>query len=118
MTPGGREPFSAERAAAAVVPASTTCSRPARVIRSCWLDTVCSLTVGLMIGIPVTRCYRQAAVSRARVFPAELGSATAGTIIPAFGGLGDQPGAAQRVGERAVLGFVSVALATATGRAT
>src|SRR5580698_4118414 len=52
MTPGGREPpaVSAERAALTVVPASTTCSRPARVIRSCWLDTVYSLVVGLMTG--------------------------------------------------------------------
>src|ERR1700749_4301180 len=34
MTPGP-----GPRAAPAVVPASTTCSLPARVIRSCWLDT-------------------------------------------------------------------------------
>src|SRR5215831_18651418 len=36
---------SAESTAPAVVPASTTCSLPARVIRSCWLDTVCSFIV-------------------------------------------------------------------------
>ena len=31
----------------AVVPASVTCSRPARVIRSCWLDTAGSFDVGM-----------------------------------------------------------------------
>src|SRR5580658_3312639 len=45
------------RAAPAVVPACTTCSLPARVMRSCWLDTADSLMVGRGL---VTRCYRWA----------------------------------------------------------
>src|SRR5690242_666712 len=80
MTPG-----SAGRAAPAVVPASTTCSLPARVIRSCWLDTVCSF------GLNRTGYQMLPAVSAVRV-------------LRGLRGLRYQPGPAQRVGQRPLRG--------------
>src|SRR6266851_6376036 len=55
LTFAAMTPASGPTAAPAVVPASTTCSLPARVIRSCWLDTGVLLHGWTEL---VTRCYR------------------------------------------------------------
>ena len=82
VDPGGDDAAARRpRAAPAVVPASTTCSLPARVMRSCWLDTAGSFMGMNRTGYPMLSVARRLRVLRRLRY---------------------QAGPAQRVGQRAV----------------